>query len=157
MSPALKKAVMDKFGDIILDETPPLTNGAAETVARLSTHFKLGIISDTGVTSGEKIKKLLDKDGILRYFTTTIFSDETGICKPRREAFDSALKGLGVNAGEAMHVGDLLRTDIAGAKAAGMKSVWVRVREPDAEGVTPDYTIKRLSEVLTIPEIAERL
>ncbi len=67
------------------------------------------------------------------------------------------MKGLGVNAGEAMHIGDLLRTDIAGAKAAGMKAVWVRVREPDAEGVTPDYTIKRLSEVLTIPEIAERL
>jgi putative hydrolase of the HAD superfamily len=157
LSPTLRKAVMDKFGDIILDDPPSLTEGAADTVARLSTRFKLGIISDTGVTSGSKIKELLDEDGIMRYFTSTVFSDETGICKPRREAFDQALKDLGAKADEAIHVGDLLRTDVAGAKAAGMKAVWIRIREPDAEGVTPDYTITRLSELLKILEIAERL
>jgi FMN phosphatase YigB (HAD superfamily) len=51
----------------------------------------------------------------------------------------------------------LLRTDVAGAKAAGMKGVWLKIREPDAEGVTPDYTIKKLCELLEIPEIRERL
>lgn len=54
LSPALKKAVMEKFGDIILDETPPLTDSAAETVARLSTRFKRGIISDTWSHLGGK-------------------------------------------------------------------------------------------------------
>ncbi len=157
LSPNLRKAVMDKFGDIILDDPPSLTDSAADTITRLSTRFKLGIISDTGVTSGLKIKELLDEDGILRYFTATVFSDETGICKPRREAFELALKGLEAKAGEAIHVGDLLRTDIAGAKSVGLKAVWVRIREPDAEEVIPDYTITRLAELLTIPEIAERL
>lgn len=32
-----------------------------------------------------------------------------------------------------------------------------RTREPDAVGVTPDYTITRLGELLGIPEIRERL
>ena len=82
-----------------------------------------------------------------------MFSDETGVCKPRWEAVDAALRGLGVKPGEALHVGDLLRTDVAGVKAAGMKGVWLKVKEPDAEGVTPDYTITRIDELLKIPEI----
>jgi len=157
LTPALRKFVMDKFGDIILEDPPPLTDGALDTVAKLSTRFKLGIISDTGVTSGAYIRKLLEEEGILRYFSSTVFSDETGVCKPRREVFESALKALGVKPREAMHVGDLLRTDMAGAKAAGMKAVWVRVREPDAENVAPDYTITSLRGLLDIPMIREAL
>ncbi len=134
-----------------------LNEGAAETVATLAPHFKLGIISDTGVTSGNQIRRLLDGFGMLRHFTATIFSDETRLCKPHREAFETALRGLKVTPSEALHVGDLLRTDVAGAKAAGWKGVWLKVREPDAENVAPDYTITRLAELLEIPEINERL
>jgi hypothetical protein len=37
----------------------------------------------------------------------------------------------------------------------GWKGVWLKVREPDAEDVTPDYTITRLPELLKITEIAD--
>jgi len=155
LSSELKMGVIDKFESVILNDQPPLTHGAAETVTKLSKRFRLGVISDTGVTSGSKIRELLDREGILGFFTVAVFSDETGVCKPRWEAFDAALKGLGVQPGEALHVGDSLRTDVAGAKAAGMKGIWLRVREPDADGVSPDYTITRLGELLKIPEISD--
>jgi putative hydrolase of the HAD superfamily len=152
-----KKTVMDRWGGTILENPPPLTEDAVETVSVMAKKFRLGIISDTGITSGVKISELLERYGILRYFTAKVWSDETGVAKPRREAFDLALKGLNAKPSEAMHVGDLLRTDVAGAKAAGMKGVWLKVREPDVEGVTPDYTIKKLSGLLEIAEIRERL
>lgn len=153
LSSKRKIDVVDKLEGTILNNPPPLTEGTALTVYKLSKKFRLGIISDTGVTSGSKIRKLLDREGILGCFTVTVFSDETGVCKPRWEAFNAALRGLGVKPGEALHVGDLLRTDVAGAKAAGMKGVWFKVKEPDAEGVTPDYTITRIDELLKIPDI----
>jgi FMN phosphatase YigB (HAD superfamily) len=50
-----------------------------------------------------------------------------------------------------VHVGDLLRTDVAGAKAAGMKAVWLKVRDGEkVEGVVPDYVITSLSQLLKI-------
>jgi len=157
LSQAEKIWAMEKLGDTILEDPPILTEGAAETVSRMAGIFRLGIISDTGVTSGSKIKKLLDRRGILKHFTVTIFSDETMVCKPRREAFEAALSVLEVKPSETLHVGDLLRTDVVGAKAACMMGVWLKIREPDAGNVTPDYTITKLSQLLDIPEIKERL
>ncbi len=157
LGPAAKEYVLRRYGEIIHEDPPLLTAGAKETVEALATRFRLGIISDTGVTSGEQIRRLLDRFGIIHHFTVTIFSDELLLCKPRKEAFEAALKGLKVKPSEAMHVGDLLRTDVAGAKAAGWKGVWLKIREPDAEGVQPDYTIAKLSELLEIPEVRARL
>jgi len=157
LGPASKEHLMEKYGELIHEDPPLLTAGAADVISRLAPRFKLGIISDTGVTPGNQIRRLLDNYGILSFFTTTVFSDETMVCKPRREAFESALKGLNVTPGEALHVGDLLRTDVTGAKAAGMKGVWLKVKEPNASNVTPDYTITNLEGLLEIPEINERL
>jgi putative hydrolase of the HAD superfamily len=157
LSPAKKLEVMDRFGGTILENPPPLTEGAVETVSKMAKVFRLGIISDTGITSGAKISELLDRCGILRFFTAKVWSDETGVAKPRREAFEIALKGLKAEPAEAMHVGDLLRTDVAGAKAAGMMGVWLKIREPDAEGVTPDYMIEKINGMLEIPEVSARL
>jgi FMN phosphatase YigB (HAD superfamily) len=48
-------------------------------------------------------------------------------------------------------VGDSIRTDVAGAAAAGLESVWLadsRSRSPD---VTPDYAIDSLAELRVPP------
>ena len=43
--------------------------------------------------------------------------------KPDPALFQRALTGLGVTAGEALHVGDRLDTDVLGARAAGIRPV----------------------------------
>ena len=51
-------------------------------------------------------------------------------------------------------MGDLIRTDIAGAKAMGMKTVWMQTEGKTAPDHTqPDYTITRLNQLLSIPEL----
>src|SRR5690606_40365814 len=63
----------------------------------------------------------LESVGIAGYFDIYVFSDETGVAKPHPEAFRRAYEPLGCLPSEALHIGDIERTDILGAKSAGMK------------------------------------
>lgn len=102
---------------------PPLLDGAAEGIRALASHFKLAIISDTGFASGRAQDRLLAQDGLLESFSATVYSVEVGHAKPRPEPFLRALEVLGVDAGDAVHVGDIERTDVAGALAVGMRAI----------------------------------
>lgn len=52
-----------------------------------------------------------------------VTSAEVGVAKPAREPFDRALRLAGVEPAGAVHVGDSLREDVAGAQAAGLRAV----------------------------------
>lgn len=69
--------------------------------------------------------------------------------KPARSIFDKALKLANCEAHEAIHVGDSLATDIAGAHGSGITSVWIQHRQPlDAElGINPHHTVLHPSEI----------
>src|SRR5690606_35682267 len=121
----------------ILFAPPVLVPGAAALLADLDrAGVRLGIISDTWITVGRVMHRILERDCILRHFTAFVFSDETGVTEPHRTAFETALAQLGVAAEQCVHVGDLPETDIIGAKAVGMRAVLVTgVSGRDAEGV----------------------
>jgi N-acylneuraminate-9-phosphatase len=69
--------------------------------------------------------------------------------KPARSIFDKALKLANCEAHEAIHVGDSLATDIAGAHNSGITSVWIQHQQPlDAElGINPGHTLLHPSEI----------
>ena len=54
-----------------------------------------------------------------------VVSQENGWRKPKGEIFQDALDRLGVQACEAVYVGDSPIEDIEGAKASGLKTVFV--------------------------------
>ncbi|MCJ7573208.1 HAD family hydrolase, partial [Candidatus Bathyarchaeota archaeon] len=150
----VKAYVTREFAEAFLRDPPELNDGVERTIRSLSARMKLGIISDTGLTPGSVIRRYLSEKGLLSFFSATVFSDELGHCKPDVRAFGKALELLGTEPAEAMHVGDLLRTDVAGAKAAGMKAVWLKVREGETvEGVVPDHVITSLPQLLEIVEL----
>ncbi|HWG84354.1 MAG TPA: HAD family hydrolase, partial [Deinococcales bacterium] len=65
-------------------------------------------------------------------------------CKPRIEAFEAALDQFGLPAIEVMHVGDIPRTDVAGALRMGMRAVRYagitdRPGQPEADAVIRDH------------------
>jgi putative hydrolase of the HAD superfamily len=88
--------------------------------------LRLGIVCDVGFTGGELLREFLDREGLLGHFSGWAFSDEVGHYKPAPQIFEAALAALGAQASEAAHVGDLRRTDIAGASAVGMTTVRYR-------------------------------
>jgi FMN phosphatase YigB (HAD superfamily) len=132
-----------EIDDSLTSVPPPLLDGAAEGIRALASRFKLGIISDTGFVSGRAQDKLLAQDGLLEHFSATVYSVDVGHAKPRPEPFQRALELLGVSPGEVIHVGDIERTDIAGALSAGMRAVRLDQMRPggssDAEYVATSY------------------
>ncbi len=146
--------IIQRLESCFLDDPPTLKEGVEETLDALGDRYRLGIISDTGVTPGTIIRQYLGGKGLLHHFESTVFSDETGYCKPHPHQFRTALQELDAEPDEAIHVGDLLRTDIAGAMAIGMKAVWVQTKGKTASGnIEPDYTITHLPQLLAIPEL----
>jgi putative hydrolase of the HAD superfamily len=113
------------------------------TLERLSGDgLALGIVCDAGFTGGAILRAFLADQGLLPYFSGWGFSDEVGTYKPAPEIFAAALGMLGAVPADAVHIGDLRRTDIAGARAFGMRSIRYRGLADDPEpGPEADFVI----------------
>jgi len=85
---------------------------------------RIGIICDVGFTPSTHLREHLSRHGLLDHFDGWSFSDEVGVYKPSPVIFHHAMSTLGVSDPSTMaHIGDLRRTDVAGARAMGMTSV----------------------------------
>lgn len=144
-------SVSNYFGEILLEHPPVLFKGVKETIPELAKRFKLGITSDTAYTSGKTLRRLLEKDDLLKYFNAFTFSDEIGNSKPHVRAFQSTLNQLDVKPEEAIHIGDNEYTDIIGAKQAGMKAVIFKgALEREIEITEADYIVNDWEELAKI-------
>ena len=77
---------------------------------------RLGVISNFD----RRLRKVLADLGLDGFFEEIVISSEVGFDKPDPRIFPHALVGLGVTAGEALHVGDDPHKDW-GAEAAGLR------------------------------------
>ena len=128
-------------------EVPPNVDPQAPGVlAALAESYRLGVISDTGLGMGASLRRVLERDGILRHFRSQTFSDEVGAAKPSAEAFADACEKLAVHPAAAVHVGDMESTDMAGAKAYGMYAIRID-RNGTADGSAADLVIRELAEL----------
>lgn len=85
-------------------------------------------------------------------FDAVITSEEASCYKPDPAIFRRALEMLDVDAQRALHVGDSLHSDIAGAARAGLTSVWIQRenRIHDIGRCRPDHTIMTLVELIPL-------
>lgn len=116
--------------------------------------IRIGIVCDVGFSGGALLRDLLAREGLLDHFDGWAFSDEVGHYKPAPQPFEAALRSLGARPEEAMHVGDLRRTDVAGAAALGMATVRYRGMHDDAEegGVEADFVVDSHLELIALIE-----
>ena len=117
-------------------DEPPIVEPTQSIDSTLSTlrarGLRIGIVCDVGMAPSSLLRRHLETHGLIGYFDHWSFSDEVGSFKPAREIFEHALTGLGVtDPSRAVHVGDLRRTDIAGAQALGMTAVRYRGSNDD--------------------------
>ena len=104
-----------------------------------SAGVKVGIICDVGMTPSVALRRKLEDFGLMGHFDHHSFSDDVGTYKPDPRIFAHALAGLGGSPEEFAHVGDLRRTDVAGANGVGWTSVrYTGIFDDDGErdGVT---------------------
>jgi putative hydrolase of the HAD superfamily len=95
-------------------------------------------------------REKIEITGIAPYFTEIVVSGEVGYGKPDCRIYELALSRLGVTSESTVYVGDSLESDILGANAIGMKTIWVnRRRLPRDESVVPDLEVSDLGQLVT--------
>jgi HAD superfamily hydrolase (TIGR01549 family) len=139
-----------QFEEASLEAGVIAVDGAKETLGALGdAGIGLALICDTGFTPGRVVRRLLQEQGLLEHLEIVCFSDEVGVPKPGNDIFAKALAGLGVRPPEAVHVGDLRRTDIAGARDMGMHTARFRgVHDDHSDSTEAEIVIDRHEQLL---------
>ncbi len=152
------RSLTKQFEEASLVHGVDAAEGAVEVLARLrAAGLRVGLVCDTGLTPGRVVRRLLNEVGLLEHLETQCFSDEVGVPKPGNEIFAKALAELGARPPEAVHIGDLRRTDIAGARDIGMHAVRFRgVHDDRSDIVDADIVIDRHEQLLEVIGIEER-
>jgi putative hydrolase of the HAD superfamily len=82
---------------------------------------RLAVVSNWDVS----LHDVLERTALRPLVDTVVISAELGAAKPDPAIFREALERLGARPSEAMHVGDSVEHDVAGARAAGLEAVLV--------------------------------
>lgn len=123
--------------------------GAPAVLDRLGRDHHIALVTNGGPAMQ---KQKLTALGIADAFETLVFAGYESDPKPSPEPFDRALSDIGTQPDRAIHVGNSLAADVAGAHAAGLQSAWLRNGYPLPEdGPTPDYTLDSLSDLHEVP------
>jgi putative hydrolase of the HAD superfamily len=140
--------LVERFERLVLELPPEPMPGAVYTMPRLAERYRLAIICDTGYSPGSVLRQLLDHHDLLGYFDYAYFSNEHGMSKPDTRVFVHVLEELDTRPAEAAHVGDIQRTDIAGAQAAGMSAIhFVGANNKDVPHSTGDVIVSHFEEL----------
>jgi putative hydrolase of the HAD superfamily len=140
--------VVAALEEAILECPPQTVAEVPETLPLLAERYALAVVCDAALTPGRVLRQVLGLHGLERYFSAFFFSDEHGFSKPDRRAFLTPLAELGIAPHEAVHVGDIQRTDIDGAQAAGLRAVhFVGVNSSDLQVSTGDAVAFRFGDL----------
>lgn len=134
--PGLTEALLAALRFRPFDEVPAVLRAAREHGVRLV------VVSNWDVS----LHDVLEETGLASLLDGVVTSAELGNAKPDGAIFVRGLELAGVAAGEAVHVGDSVEHDVAGALAAGIEPLLV-VRDggvPDAPVPTGVRTIPTL-------------
>ncbi len=145
---AARERLVSRFELLVLDLPPEPMPGAIYTLPALAERYRLAVVCDTAYSPGSVLREVLERNGMLAYFEYLYFSNEHGMSKPDVRVFQLTLAALDVRAPEAAHVGDIQRTDIAGAQAAGMAAVhFIGANNYDARRSTADLMVRHFDEL----------
>jgi FMN phosphatase YigB (HAD superfamily) len=98
------------------------------------------------------LPELLHDLDLAHHFEHVVVSSRVGYDKPHTGIFEHALQLAGVRGSDAVHVGDNPATDVAGARAAGIRPILIR-RKPPGHTHGPDGV--SLEGVPIIPDLRE--
>jgi putative hydrolase of the HAD superfamily len=148
-----EEAVRDRALEAHLEAWTPhtLTDPEAEPLLRAlrDRGIRIGLLSNTHWPR-EWHERILARDGVLDLIDVRVYTSELRHTKPHAEAFRAVLAPLGVEPEDAVMVGDRPFDDIGGAQALGMRAVLLPNDVVPSAPVTPDATIRRLSELLPV-------
>ncbi|HAS6984753.1 TPA: HAD-IA family hydrolase [Vibrio parahaemolyticus] len=122
--------------------------GVKEMLTDLRKHYKLVVITNGPIFSQHPKLKATQMD---EWVDHIIVGGEEPEEKPAASIFQKALNLVDVKPEEALHIGDSLAADIAGANNMGILSVWVNATgASNPTEITPNFEIRETVELKEI-------
>jgi len=141
--------VPDRYVKGLVDywRDPPLQPEVREFLARCPTPVCIVSNADRADIETAVARLGLRVAGLLT-------SEDARSYKPDRGIFEAALRQTGWRRGAVLHVGDSLHSDVGGALAAGIRSVWINRahRIHDIGNHEPDFEFADLKGLLALVE-----
>lgn len=119
-----------------------LFHQAEQILQKLSKRFPLIALSNGNAN--------LAMIGIDQYFKAHFSAETEGMPKPHSAMFKKALQHSGVNANEAIHIGDHPKEDIEAAQELGFHTIWFNQNQKqETNQCTPSIEIHQLEQLLS--------
>jgi len=132
-----------------------VVDGGREVLEELQKRgYTLGIISN--LIGTREIPEWLDAENYKSYFKSVVLSSVLGIRKPAPEVYLEAARRAGVEPARCAYVGDNLKRDVTGSRAAGFGMIIIMIspeklaEETITDENRPDMIIRKFKELLDI-------
>ena len=126
-----------------------LLEGAEDLVRYLAAKYPITIVTNGFV---EVQYEKFEKSGLKDCFAHIVLSEEVGCQKPNPRIFEEALRMNGLDASEVIMIGDSFSSDIAGANAVGIDTIWLAQPDniTDEQSKVATYIVTSLQEIKQI-------
>ena len=114
--------------------------GALALLAAVRGRATIGVVTNN--VASEQHQKL-DACGFRPYLDAVVISEEAGVAKPDPRIFEIAIARLSRPREETVMIGDAWATDVAGARAAGLRAIWFN----RFGAQSPDPTVPEISSL----------
>lgn len=98
-----------------------------------SQGIELGVLSNFD----SRLHAVLPALGLAEFFTSVTISTEVGLAKPDPGIFAAALQKHNCPAAVGWHIGDSYHEDYEGAKAAGLRAIWLQRQDQTVPTLAP--------------------
>jgi putative hydrolase of the HAD superfamily len=142
-------AFVDAEHETWQEATQVLGSAPALLEALRARGVKTGVVANSWPEPARLLRCDAERLGLAPLLDVQVYSSDVGVRKPAPEIFLRALGELGVEPHLAMHVGDRLEADVAGAANLGMTTVqalWFSA--DDTPGIEPDFMAFTAMDVL---------
>jgi len=107
----------------VWDEAARVVDGAVWALEWLGKRGVKRAICSNAPFPPAMMRRQVETNGLAKLVDAVVFSSEVGRRKPALELYTATLDAVGVRAGDALLVGDRVREDYDGPRAAGMRAV----------------------------------
>jgi FMN phosphatase YigB (HAD superfamily) len=134
-----------RVGGDFLDASLAHLEASSRLLDRLRGRYRLGLVSNFY----GNLDAVCAEAGIDKLFDVIVDSARVGVTKPDPRIFRHATDALGVEPAATTFVGDSPTRDMAGARGAGMRHVWLtgRLQAAPSPCCPGDRTIPRLADL----------
>ena len=117
--------------------------GVPQVLESLYANYQLGALTNGNAD--------VYRIGIGHWFHFVVTAAEAGALKPALAIFEAALERAGVDAAQAVHVGDDPVRDVLGAAQIGMRTIWVNAEDAVwPGGKEPDAVVRSVRELADV-------